>query len=168
MTNQKRTVPPANRKLTRLQRQAKVAELVRAGNSVHEIAEELGVLERTVHRDRAELRREAAERDPWGDAPATVAAFIEDIEAAIAKVRKLQTKITDKQSGNLFINLLKLEFKMLAKCIELRMKLPDTDDGPPENELGELSDDEAIRLANELGIDLDRIGSPSAARPGVR
>jgi len=116
-----------------------------------------------VHRDRADLRREAADRDPWGDAPATVAAFIEDIEAAIAKVRKLQADITDKQSGNLYLNLLKLEFKMLAKCIELRMKLPDNDDGPPENELDELSDDEAIRLANELGIDLDRISPPAAA-----
>ncbi|MFW6108063.1 MAG: helix-turn-helix domain-containing protein [bacterium] len=147
------------RSLTRRQRRRKVAELTRAGAPVHEIAAELGVLERTVRRDVHDLRREAAERDPWGDASATTAAFVEDIEAALAKVRKLQSELDDdkKTSGNLYLNLMKLEFSMLSKCIELRMKLPDReDDGPSEHELDDLSDEEALRIARELGIDLGR------------
>ncbi|MFO7898244.1 MAG: hypothetical protein R6V58_04190 [Planctomycetota bacterium] len=148
-----------NRPLTRRQRRRKVAELTRAGCPVHEIATELGVLERTVHRDVHDLRREAAERDPWGDASATTSAFVEDLEAALAKVRKLQSELDaeKKKSGNLYLNLMKLEFSMLTKCIELRMKLPDReDDGPSEHELDDLSDEEALRIARELGIDLGR------------
>ena len=145
-----RTVPRRRRR--------QVADLLRCGRTIAEIAGELGVQERTVRRDLKELRRAAARRDPWGDPPACAAAFIEDAELALQKVRAAQQPQA-KEPNTLYLNLVKLEWAMLVKFIEMTEKLNGTQNEVSNHEdeddpYANYSDEELIKEGRRLGVDV--------------
>ena len=142
-------------KHTPAQRRRRVADDVAAGKAVREIANELGVTEVTVRRDIKALRRAAAERDPWGERTGCAATFIEAAEAALQKTRAAQSGV--KHSSTIYLNLVKLEWAMLIKFIELTgqygKKKSEATDNEREDE-SKYSNEELLQKAKELGIDV--------------
>lgn len=142
-------------KCTPAQRRREVADDVAAGKTVKKIANELGVTEAMVRRDIKALRRAAAKRDPWGERTGCAATFIEDAEAALQKTRAAQGGV--KHDSTIYLNLVKLEWAMLIKFIELTgqhgKKKSEATDNEREDE-SKYSNEELLQKAKELGIDI--------------
>lgn len=137
-------------------RRKKVAQLVAEGKMTNEITQALGVREEIVRRDINALREAAAKRKPWGNPAACTASFIEAAEDALQKVRTAQLK--DKISDTTYHNLVKLEWQMLVKFIEMTGRSTTTrkeaiDDGEDET-YSRYTNAEIIQKARELGIDV--------------
>ena len=139
----------------RLLRRKSVSKLLRDGRTIEEIAQSLGASERTVRRDMRALRAASAKRRPWDDRPACAAAFIEEAEAALQKVRAAQVEA---DNANTHMNLVKLEWAMLIKFIELTA-------GPKaigavkqeksqDDEFNQCTNEELIQRGRELGVDV--------------
>ncbi len=131
--------------------------MLAAGNNVGEIAAQLQVAEQTVHRDVKALRKAAGRRDPWEDPAACAAGFIEDAEDALQKVRSAQQAATPKKDQTIYHNLVKLEWTMLVKFIEMTQKQFRTrsevnDD--EEDAYREYTNEELLQKGRELGVDV--------------
>ena len=137
-------------------RRKEVARLVAEGKMTNEIAAALGVREEIVRRDINALREAAARRRPWGDPAACTAAFIEAAEDALQKVRTAQLK--DKISDTTYHNLVKLEWQMLVKFIEMTSRSTTTRkeaiDDEEDESYSRYTNAELIQKARELGIDV--------------
>lgn len=145
----KKRRPAARRKL--------LAALRAAGRSDAEIAEELKSTVRTVRRDIAELRRLAAERQLATNPEACAPLFLEEAEGVIRKVRQAQNGENVKKDGTFFLNLLKLEWTMLVKLVEMTRPQAAKRDDPANDEDDDLSkytNEELLQKARELGIDV--------------
>lgn len=160
----KKTASPARRR-------QRIAELVSEGETVETIAEQLGTTPAIVRRTLRDLRRRAAERDPWAEPDACHAAFIEAAEAALQKVRKAQQGSDDKSTAHL--NLVKLEWAMLVRFIEMTAALAATDptdathnEATNDENILTYSNEELLRRARELGIDTSPFERALRAEPG--
>jgi len=155
----KKTKRAARRKPSEVRtRRRKVREMLAAGHGVAEIAEELGLGEHIIHRDVQALRRAAGRRNPWGDPAACSAGFIEDAENALQKVRSAQEAAVPKKDQTIYHNLVKLEWTMLIKFIEMTQKLSQTrsevTDDDEEDAYRDYTNEELLRKARELGVDV--------------
>jgi len=143
-----------NQRKAMVLRRRSVSKLVREGRSVEEIARSLNVPEHVVRRDIRALRAASARHDPWGNRAACAAAFIEDAEAALQKVRAAQA---DCDNANTHMNLVKLEWGMLIKFIELTAgpkALGQNQEKTENDEFTNCSNEELIRRGKELGVDV--------------
>jgi predicted transcriptional regulator len=161
---QKKKSRPARRRprrLTPTARRRKVAAAVAAGRTVDQTADELGVLPRTVRRDRRLLRRASAGRAPWSDPAGCWAGFIEDAEAALQKVRAAQAQLAKQGELNtLRLNLIKLEWTMLVKFIEMlgpRVPKPnkEKENDEAKDEWADYTDEELLDAGRQMGIDVE-------------
>jgi hypothetical protein len=158
-----------SRKLTPGARRKEVSRLRQDGWTMCEIAEQLGVQIDTIWRDVKELRRAAARRDPWADAPDDgPSAFIEEAEDALQKVRRAELEAAKKDSGA-YVSLLRLEWSMVMDLIKLSRNwgLEENGDDHDDAELEGLSNRELLDAAKKLGIDVGRYEAELAGgRPG--
>jgi len=141
--------PAARRKL--------VAALHAVGRSDPEIAEELRSTAKTIRRDIAELRRRAAEHQLARNPEACAPLFLEEAEGVVQKVRQAQSDDNVKKDGTFFLNLLKLEWTMLVKLVEMTRPQAAKRDDPANDEDDDLSkytNEELLQKARELGIDV--------------
>ncbi|MFH1730752.1 MAG: hypothetical protein ABIF82_03755 [Planctomycetota bacterium] len=141
--------PAARRKL--------VAALRAVGRSDPEIAEELKSTVKTVRRDIAELRRRAAERQLATNPEACAPLFLEEAESVVRKVREAQHAQGLKKDGTFYLNLLKLEWTMLVKLVEMTRPQAANKSDPANDEDDDLSNctnQELLQKARELGIDV--------------
>lgn len=141
--------PAARRKL--------VAALHAAGRSDAEIAEELRSTVRTVRRDIAELRSRAAERQLATNPEACAPLFLEEAEGVVRKVREAQCTQDLKKDGTFYLNLLKLEWAMLVKLVEMTRPQAAKKGDPVSDEdddLSQYTNDQLLQKARELGIDV--------------
>ena len=138
---------------TTSRRRALAAELLAAGHDVDNIARLLRTTPAAIHADLAVLRRLAAERQLATDPGSCAPLFLEDALAVLQKVRAAQHALPETDS-TLYLNLLKLEWAMLIKLVEMTTApagkgTADSDD----DDLAALSDDELLDRARDLGID---------------
>ena len=134
-----------------------VAELHAAGRDPAEIAGELRSTTSAIRRDLAELRRRAADRQLATNPEACTSLFLEEAEAVVRKVRQAQTAPDLKKDGTFFLNLLKLEWAMLVKLVEMTRPQAAKKDSPANDEDDDLSkctNTELLQKARELGIDV--------------
>jgi len=137
---------------TRHPRRAEVRRLTALGQNPHEIAAALGVMEKTVRRDIAAHRAAAKKRDPWADPAACAAAFIEDAEDALQKVRTAQQAADQKKDQTIYHNLVKLEWQMLIKFVQ--MNRPRGEPNTAQDDDKSPSFEELLQEARDLGVDV--------------
>lgn len=147
-------------KYARILRRRHVKDLFASGHTIDEISKALNAAEHVVRRDIAALRRESAKRRPWGDPLSCAASFIEAAEDSLQKVRAAQGEA--EPTSTAYVNLVKLEWAMLIKFIEMtagrqpRVNENREDNHDAEN-LSNCSTEELIRRGKELGINLDSL-----------
>ena len=137
------------------ERRELVAGLLAAGRSVHDVARELRTTTDAVCRDRRELRRRAANRQLAAEPEACAPLLLEEAVAVVQKVRTAQTE-AEKRDSTFYFNLLKLEWAMLVKLVEMTSpprakKAAEPADAEPD--LADCSNEELLAKARELGID---------------
>ena len=141
------------RKVLTLRRRS-VSRLLREGRTIEEVMQLLNVPEHVVRRDIKALRAASERREPWAERAACAAAFIEDAEAALQKVRAAQA---DCDNANTHMNLVKLEWAMLIKFIELTAgpkALGTATQEKANDELSNCTNEELIQRGKELGVDV--------------
>ncbi len=143
-------------RLARRTRRRTVAGLVAKGRTIGEIARELKTAEDTVCRDLKALRAAAAARRPWDDPAACAAGFIEAAEDALQKVRAAQHEADP--ASTLYLNLVKLEWTMLIKFIEMTAApkyaanlTRETDD---DQDFTTLTNEQLLQKGREFGLDV--------------
>ena len=141
--------------IVREKRRRNVASLLRQGRMIHEIASQLKLPEETVRRDINALRLAAAAHKPWDNPAACAAAFVESAEEALQKVRAAQEDA--ETTSTAYVNLVKLEWTMLVKFIELLSPKrgaarPEDLDDP--DDFTRLSNQQLIAKGRELGVDI--------------
>ncbi|MFH1730707.1 MAG: hypothetical protein ABIF82_03520, partial [Planctomycetota bacterium] len=105
----------------------------------------------------AELRRRAAERQLATNPEACAPLFLEEAEGVVRKVRQAQSDENVKKDGTFFLNLLKLEWAMLVKLVEMTRPQAAKKSDPANDEDDDLSNctnQELLQKARELGIDV--------------
>jgi len=144
------------RKRARRGRRRKIKLMLAAGRTVVQIARILRCPEQTVRQHvraiRDEARRRAAEE--YGPAAAETGDLVEAVEAALQKVRSAQTE-ADPAKGT-HRGLLALEIRTLHGMMDVRRDLATqraNADGAEPDALEDLSDEELLVKARELGID---------------
>ncbi len=138
-----------------LERRRLVAELLAAGRTVPDVAQALRTTTATVLRDLGELRRRAADRQLATEPEVCAPLFLEEAVGVVQKVRTEQEE-AEKHDSTFYFNLLKLEWAMLIKLVEMTRPPRTKKAGEPaglEEDLADCSNEELLAKARELGID---------------
>ena len=135
-----------------------VAKLRALGHAVPEIVEALASTPGAVRRDIACLRRQAARRQLAADPAACAPLFLEEAEDVVRKVRQAQSGPGVANDSTLYLNLLKLEWAMLIKLVEItrseaaaRAAEPGDD---PFADLSKYSNEELLEQGRAMGLDV--------------
>jgi transposase-like protein len=145
------------RKMTVRARQMQVAGRLRNGESIEAIAAALGVTAETVHRDVTALRAQAGRRNPWAVPHDCAAAFIEEAQHVLQKVRAVQNELDHDTTA--YHNFVKLEWTILVKFIEMNRKQTESNSEEQEddNPFTKFSDEEVFDMARKLGLDVAQL-----------
>ena len=159
-------------RLARALRRREVGKWLEKGETVGEIARRLHAKECVIRRDVRWFQKVALLHDPWGNPLAVRAGFIEAAENALRRVRELMAVIRKERDGGeadedgmkstLYLNLMKLEWTMLIRFIDMlaaeagsaRTNKGSEGIDDEERDWTKCSDGEIIEKARELGIDV--------------